>query len=349
MNYDLDNITPKDLEKLIDFLQNLLGIKFNDKSTISKVIYQESDELECPYCDSTKHIIKNGFTKTKIQRYKCKKCNKKFINSTGTLCHHSKLCFGDWKLFFECMSDGLSIRKTAAKMKKNKNTVFAMRHKVLNVLSTFKETVKLSGKIEADELTIPINFKGMVQEKMPRFSKRRKSASKKVNHKVCILGAIDENDNQYLEVVDYGEITSNDIEKSLGSKLSNATYLITDCKSSYESFAKKHQLKLEQIKSSTYKNENGYTLSEINGLHSNFISFMSKFKGVSTKHLPGYINWFIYKKYIDYTVEIINHPTNMLYYSIKQKRNITIKNIYNAPFPFDINMAYADYNSTPLI
>ena len=39
-NYDLDNITPKDLEKLIDFLQNLLGVKFNDKSTISKVINQ---------------------------------------------------------------------------------------------------------------------------------------------------------------------------------------------------------------------------------------------------------------------------------------------------------------------
>lgn len=90
----------------------------------------------------------------------------------------------------------------------------------------------------AGELTIPINFKGLAQEKMPRFSKRRKSASKKVNHKVCILGAIDENDNQYLEIVDYGEITSDDIEKSLGSKLSNATYLITDCKSAYESFAK---------------------------------------------------------------------------------------------------------------
>lgn len=344
MNYDLDNITPKDLEKLIDFLQKLLGTKFNNKNTISKVINQENEQLECPYCKSTEYIIKNGFTKSKIQRYKCKKCNKKFINSTGTLCHHSKLCFGDWKLFFECMSDGLSIRKTAAKMNKNKNTVFAMRHKVLNALSTFRENVKLSGKIEVDELTIPINFKGMHQEKMPRFSKKRKSASKKVNHKVCILGAIDENDNQYLEIVDYGEITSNDIEKSLGSKLNNGMYLITDCRSAYESFAKKNQLKLEQIKSSTYKNENGYTLSEINGLHSNFISFMNKFKGVSTKHLQGYIDWFVYKKYIDYTVDIVNHPTDMLYYSIKQKRHITIKNIYNTPFPFDINVAYTDYN-----
>lgn len=349
MNYNLENMTPKDLEKLIAFLQNLLGIKVTDKTTISKVINQELVSLDCPYCGNNENIIKNGFTKNKIQRYKCKKCNKRFISSTNTPCYHSKVCFRDWLKLFECMSDGISIRRTAAKIEKNKNTVFAMRHKVLQALSTFRENVKLSGKIEADEVTIPINFKGMKQENMPRFSKKRKSASKKVNHKVCILGAIDQNDNQYLEIVTNGEITSNDIEKSLISKLNKATHLITDCKSSYESIAKKYGLKLEQIKSKTYKNKNGYTLSEINGLHSNFFNFINRFRGVSTKHLQGYIDWFVYKKYIDYTVEIIEHPKEMLYYSIKQKKSITIKNIYNTPFPFDVNTAYADYHSTPLI
>ena len=348
MNYDLENMTPKDLEKLINFLQNLLGKKFKDKSTISKVIKQETKEYECPHCHS-KNVIKSGLTKSKIQRYKCKNCNKKFVDSTGTLCYRSKISFGDWKLFFECMSDGLSIRKTAAKMNKNKNTIFAMRHKVLNALSIFRENIKLSGEIEADEFTIPINFKGMRQEQMPRFSKKRKSASKKVNHKVCVLGAIDENDNQYLEIVCNGEITSKDIKKSLGPKIDKGKIIITDCRSAYESLAKKYKLKLEQVKSGTYKNLNGYTLSEINGLHSNFFNFISKFRGVSTKHLQGYLDWFVYKKYIDYTVEIINHPTEMLYFSIKQKKNITIKDIYNIPFPFDINAAYADYNSAPPI
>mgnify|MGYP002624759487 CR=1 FL=1 len=349
MKYDLDNMTPKDLEKLINFLKEFLGTTYTSKNTISKVIKQEIEKVECPYCHQNDCIIKSGFTTSKVQRYKCKNCNKKFIVTANTVCYHSKLSFGSWKLYFECMSDNLSIRKTAAKMGVNKNTVFAMRHKVLNVLSTFRENVKLSGKMEADEFTIPINFKGMKQENMPRFSKKRKSASKKVNHKVCVLGAIDENDNQYLEIVCNGEITSDDIEKSLGSKLENGTLLVTDCRSSYESFAKNHSLKLEQVKSGTYKNSNGYTLSEINGLHSNFFNFYSKFRGVSTKHLQGYIDWFVYKKYIDYTVEIINHPSTMLYYSITQKGNITIKNIFNAPFPFDITNAYADYNSAPLI
>ena len=344
MNYDLNNMTPLDLEKFINFLQTLLGDALENKNTISKVVKQETENMECPNCHCDDCIIKSGFTKNKVQRYLCKKCNKKFISTTNTLCYRTKLTFGDWQLFFECMADCLSIRKTAAKMHKNKNTVFAMRQKVLQALSIFRSNVKLSGEIQADEFSIPINFKGMKQSNMPRHSKKRKSASKKVNHKVCVLGAIDETDNQYLEIVGNGEITSKKIEESLGPKIKEGTTLITDCRSAYESFAKEHNLKLEQIKSTTYKNENGYTLSEINGLHSNFFGFISKFKGVSTKHLQGYIDWFVYKKYIDYTVEIINHPREILYYAIKQKSNITIKNIYNATFPFDVDKAYADYH-----
>ncbi len=344
MNYDLNNMTPLDLEKFINFLQTLLGDALENKNTISKVVKQETENMECPNCHWDDCIIKSGFTKNKVQRYLCKKCNKKFISTTNTLCYRTKLTFGDWQLFFECMADCLSIRKTAAKMHKNKNTVFAMRQKVLQALSIFRSNVKLSGEIQADEFSIPINFKGMKQSNMPRHSKKRKSASKKVNHKVCVLGAIDETDNQYLEIVGNGEITSKKIEESLGPKIKEGTTLITDCRSAYESFAKEHNLKLEQIKSTTYKNENGYTLSEINGLHSNFFGFISKFKGVSTKHLQGYIDWFVYKKYIDYTVEIINHPREILYYAIKQKSNITIKNIYNATFPFDVDKAYADYH-----
>jgi len=344
MNYELNKMTPKDLEKLIAFLNNLMCEKIVDKSTMSKIIHQEMNCLKCPDCRNINSIIKNGLSKSnKVQRYKCKNCEKKFCDTTNTICYHSKANFKKWKLFLECMSDKLSIRKTAAKVGISKNTAFAMRHKVLKVLEVFRESVEFKGKVEADEVSIPINFKELKEDKIPRASKKRKSASKILNHKVCILGAIDEYDNEYLEIVDYGKITSDDIEKSLGPKLDKATHLITDCRSSYEKVAKDHNLILEQIKSKTYKNEHGYTLSEINGLHSNFFGFMVTFKGVSTKHLQGYIDWFVYKKYIDYAIEIINHPEEMLYYVLKQRKSITIKDIYNAKFPFDVNAAYADY------
>jgi len=348
MNINTDELTPKDITKLIEFLKNILGETVKNKSTISKSVHQELDEVKCPFCESNL-IVKNGHTKNKIQRYKCKSCSRRFNDLSGTTCYHSKITFETWEKFFECMSDKLSIRKTAAKIGVNKNTAFAMRHKVLKALSIFNENVVLTGKIEADEVSIPINFKGRNKSKMPRASKKRKSASKKLNHKVCILGAIDSNDNSYLGIVGYGEITTKEIEESFGHRLNNAEYLITDCRSSYEKFASDHSLKLEQIKSKTYQNDNGYNLSEINGLHSNFFGFMSSFRGVSINHLQGYIDWFIYQKYINYAIEIIKQPTEILYYSIKQRSNITIKNIYKEKDPFDINEAYKDYNSSPII
>ncbi len=172
MNYDLEKMTPKDIELLIEFLQQTLKITLTNKKTISKVIRQEKENLICPHCNSN-NIIKYGFTKTKIQRYKCKDCNIGFNSTTNSVCYHSKINFDKWKVFFECMSDKLSIRKTAAKMVVNKNTVFAMRHKVLKALEIFRKNVKVTGQVEADEISIPINFKGLPKNKMPRFSKQK--------------------------------------------------------------------------------------------------------------------------------------------------------------------------------
>ncbi len=35
-----------------------------------------------------------------------------------------------------------------------------------------------------------------------------------------------------------------------------------------------------------------YHIQHINGFHSNFKSFLQKFRGVSTKHLHSYLMWF---------------------------------------------------------
>lgn len=348
MNYNLEEMTPKDIENLIEFLKSLLSRKKSEKNTLSKVITEECGKAECPACNSS-IVIKDGKDRNKNQRYKCKICKKRYVSTSNTIFMNSKVSFQEWKSLFECMDSKLSIRKTAAKLGVNKNTAFAMRHKVLNMLGNFRKNVKLSGTIQADETTIPINFKGLNATQMPRHSKKRKSASKILNHKVCMLGAIDEYVNQYLEIVDYGEITSEDVEKSLGHRLENPSILVTDCRSSYESFAHNHSLILEQVKSKTYKNDNGYTLSDINELHSDFYHFINFFKGISLKHLQGYIDWFVYQKFLNYTVELMKQSEEMMYYCFKQKGYIKIEDIFNMAYPFEINDAYKDYIATPQI
>ena len=346
----IKEMLPEEIEALIRFLQEILGIVCVEKKTIGKIIYHEQKEHLCPYCHSI-NIVKNGHSEKKVQRYKCKTCSHRFSDTTNTMCNHSKLTYDTWLKYFECMTDKLSIRKTAKKLKLNKNTVFSMRHKVLNALKIFRENTILSGEIQIDEKYESINLKGTKKSKMPRYSKHRKSngGSKRgiSDHQVCIASAIDENDHIYFKIVGNGPITSDMVVNAFQNKIKEKSIMITDCKSSYEKYAKDNQLKLEQIKSGTYQNLNGYNLSEINGLHSNLENFMKPFIGVSTKHLQGYLDWFVYQKYLNYTVEILKQPKTLMNYVISQSTTITIANIYAKEFPINIYDVYSDYHFIP--
>lgn len=195
------------------------------------------------------------------------------------------------------------------------------------------ENIKFHGKVEVDEYYMSINLRGTKQENMPRFSKPRESKGNgkiEINsHKVCVESAIDEYDNTFLEIVGNGPITSEMDKNSLTTKLQNVSELITDCKSSYESVAKENNWNLIQIKSGTYTNEDGDSLANINSLHSELEVFLSHFHGVSTNHLQGYLNWYMFDKYLNYTTEILEQVEVFKKNTISKTSNITYSNVYN--------------------
>ncbi len=348
---DIYNLLPEEITEAIKNLTDALNIVKSRKNTNARFVDKIKQRKECPYCQSS-NIIKNGHDKNKIQTYQCKKCKRKFNDCSSTLVAHIKLTYEQLTIFFECMNDTLSIRKTAAKMKVNQNTVFLLRHKVLDCISEIRTKVKLKGNVEVDETYESINLKGTKKENMPRFSKPRstKGGSKRgiSNHQVCIASAIDEFDNCFLEIVGTGPITSEEVETVFKEKVDDITVLITDCKSSYEKFSKENNINLEQVKSGTYINSNGYSLGNINSLHSEWSSFISNFRGVSTKHLQHYLDWFCFQKLINYTTHILKQPLTMMKKSITNKCNITSNNVYENTSGIDFSSVYADYNYLPL-
>lgn len=347
--YDL---LPEEIEELIDKITEALNVIKDRKNTNSRFVDREKVSIRCPICNS-EHIIKNGHDKNKVQTYQCKDCKKKFNAATNTLVSHVKLTYEQLSIYFECMNNKLSIRKTAAKMKVDKNTVFLLRHKVLDCISVIRKNMKLKGTVESDETYESINLKGTKQNNMPRFSKPRSSNNNHSkrginNHQVCIASAIDEQDHFFLEIVGTGPITSSEVETSFQNKFKNVTCLVTDCKSSYEKYAKDNSIRLEQVKSGTYKNNNGYSLGNINSLHSEWATFISSFKGVSTKHLQHYLDWFSFQKIINYTTEILKQPLTMMKKAVINKCNINSNNVYNNTSGIDFNKVYADYDYSPL-
>lgn len=171
---DIYSLLPEEINEAIQKLTIALKIVKTRKNTNSKVIDKERQNHCCPYCNS-KNIVKNGHNKNDVQTYKCKVCEKKFNSCSNTLVAHIKLTYEQLMIFFECMNDKLSIRKTAIKMGVNQNTVFLFRHKVLNCISKIRKNMKLKGKVEADETYESINLKGTKQKNMSRFSKPRAS------------------------------------------------------------------------------------------------------------------------------------------------------------------------------
>ena len=105
---------------------------------------------------------------------------------------------------------------------------------------------------------------------------------------------------------------------------------------------------MEQIKSGTYVNDNGYSLGNINSLHSELATFLSHFKGVSTKHLQHYLDWFCFQKLINYTTETLKQPLTMMKKATINSCTVNSSNVYNNTSGIDFYKVYSDYNFSPL-
>ena len=111
---DIYNLLPEGINEAIRKLTNALEIVKYRKNTNSKFVDKEKEIIICPHYQS-KRIIKNRHDKNKIQTYYCKDCSKKFSPCTNTPLARIKLTYEQLVIFFECMTNKLSIKKNSSK------------------------------------------------------------------------------------------------------------------------------------------------------------------------------------------------------------------------------------------
>ena len=346
-NIDVYDLVPTQIIELIDKMKEALFIIKGRKQTTSKVASYEKSELICCEC-SSHNIVKNGHTKTGVQTYKCKDCGLRFNDLTGTVFSGTHLSYDQIEIFIDCFKDKISLRKTASRMEVDKKTVHLLRLKVMDSLGEIRENVKLQGEVESDETYLAINLKGTKHDKMPRASKPRTSNGTTTQgiskHKVCITSAVDENDTSFLEIAGTGPVTTKMIKGTLTPKMGKISKLITDCKSSYESEAKNNNWNLKQVKSGTYIDNEGNSLANINSLHSGLSTFLAKFRGVSTKHLQGYLDWYSFDKYLNFSFEDNQHSDQILNNTMIRTTIIGELNAYDNYSGINFAEVYSDYH-----
>ena len=339
---DLDPVSIIEFKNYL--LENLTELCC-EKNSNSKIISSHRNErICCKKCN--RKLYKNGKTKTGVQKYICPSCKKTFSETTNTVIYHSKLPFDVWSNVIDNLLNGFSLRRIAEENNISVLTSFRVRHKVLLALNTFIKNIKLSGEIQSDEKYFSINLKGTKTKNMPRFSKKRTSVSSPYrgisHHKICVVSSIDENDNLLLQITGLGRCTTNMLENSLGKKLENAKSINADSASAYQDFCSNHNLNLYAVPSG-FHSSGTINIAEINGVHSQLEIWLSKFRGVSTRHLQEYLNWFTYIFMMKKRFNLNKLKTESYSNIVIDNNYINVNKICSINMPINLNVAYFEY------
>ena len=283
------NSTSKILEmyyKLTITEQSALLVKLNNESYGFEVEPLLSNR--CIHCESTR-IVSNGSVKGR-KRFKCKSCLKSFGAYSNTVFSGIKKM--DKFLLFKniMMTEGMICLKTMCKrVGISVQTAFDWRHKLLGSLSGVQ--AKFESEVEFDDIWVSYSQKG---RKGLKYSKVR-GGSKKAgdnNFQVKVLTATNKQQT-VMKVGKIGRISKKDIEDNFHDSFAKDIKIISDSHPSIIGFAKDNNLKHVYFKSKDHKAKTGENVQFLNGQASRFDTIINRvLKGVSTKYLQNYANWF---------------------------------------------------------
>lgn len=260
-------------------------------------------DVRCPHCKSTEHV-KNGVTCGR-QRYKCKDCGKTYAKSTLTSVHKLQK-IDKWTDFIYLMFNSgrpLTLKELSEKLGITPKTVHTWKHKLLASLNQ-QDEIKLSGKIEMDEVFLPFNVKGRKgKEKTSGILEMEKGlkGSKQKTMFLCIHNRNNDFDFQPIKIQQRGQVSSEDIQKIVETlNIKKNTTIITDkSKGLTKYFTTRTDVTHQTFMSKGEKTDvlhNNY----INNVMSSYKSWSKDFRGYSTKYIWNYLKWFRYMRKFTY-------------------------------------------------
>ena len=214
----LKHLSPVELS----FIRTGIDKLYKEKVTPDTTNYEniESHVQRCPHCGSV-HFVKNGFNPKHRQKYRCKDCRAVFMATTGSMFTHSRTSFNKCSTFIAGELNGLTLEQQTVATELSIVTCFNMRHKLYKAISKAQENVVLSSNFELDPSYTRINLKGTS------------------HHKICIVSAIDENDNMLFKIGGLGR-ESFKILNQYRKYFSDNTKIISDDSHSIQTFVSKN-------------------------------------------------------------------------------------------------------------
>lgn len=254
----------------------------------------------CPHCESKKYS-KDGHEKSDVQRYRCKICKRSFNAYTGTWL--AKLNKKELLIpYLKLMKLGYSLDKLSEELGLNKKTVFDWRHKICAAIESVEES-NFEGITESDETFFLFSEKGSQQlsreaRKRGKGGKKKEKSKENVKKSATIV-TMDRAQKIELKLVCLGRISKFDIENAIGKRMGGNTIFCTDGHHSFKGFALDNKLEHHILKGNIkqFTKNKIYHIQNVNSAHSRLKTWIEEIlRGVSTKFLQNYLNWFRYKE-----------------------------------------------------
>lgn len=255
-------------------------------------------EMErCPRCGSVA-IVKKGRSGNGGQRYLCRGCGRTFSGSTDRILGTSKLPRETWMAYAECFVLMLPLRECAYRCGVCLKTAYTMRHRLIECLRAYSPEFRVGrGRAcELDETCFPESFKGNHSKgsfTLPRKARRR---GKQVHRRglsreqICVMTGISDTNATFFEVSGRGAVSRGRAAEALRGRIGAGAVVATDKAAAYVDVLR--DLRVASHESYDPKDRSEGTINRINAVHSLLSSFMARFRGVSTKHLSAYLEWF---------------------------------------------------------
>lgn len=242
-----------------------------------------NNHKQCPFC-SSEAFIKYGRYKN-IQRYQCKSCKKTFSDCTNSVWYNSKKPSDTWYNYCFLMFSGNSIRACASKLHISLSTSFKWRHKILNKLPYCNDKIFLYNYIGLKHMKFRESFKG---QKVPPVS-----FIKEPRKNVFISITVNEKFMSSSKIVSKGILFQQISYDILKKKVKFNSNIIGFYDRYAPAIARRLNKELKRFKECT-------PLRKINikdllyAFSSLLTSWLSIFRGVATKYLDSYLDWFVH-------------------------------------------------------
>lgn len=329
---DLASMSLLDLEETRDIIDKMIGIKSKNDLAEYEVIHELRGD-ECPYCHGH-HVIRNGKTKKGVQKFMCMDCHKSFNPKTNSVLAYSRRGFEDHLKFIQMEIWGMTLKEEAAYLGISQTSAFCWRSKLYRSIVRYnKDNSHIRGEVKIDSTYVDLSFKGSKKGR-PDIIKHRGIS----NDQVCINTVIDDQDDIKFKVAHLNHETIDDYRNILkGEKVDR---IISDGIQGIENLAHDLNAASSIVKSEGHISADGYNLGEINELHKEIKDMITNTRGVSIRHLEGYIDMVIYRKHLRYKYEMVNKKYRAYDNAYPSYASITNTTIYHKPYPIDISVLY---------